>query len=561
MTVAMNLATIQHHSYLKSGVVNVGVQVGTPLAPVTEYVAPAQVPPVFSTTTVTTDLVYPQFSSTAVVPSAPCVVGSLPPVEEFTGPVYDQVLQEHIAASEFTEKFAEFPVVQEQVIVQEIPGVVAPLPPIEEFAGPVYNLLHQEQFAAGVTLENLVGFPVVQEQVLVQTIPEVVDSLPPVQQFTGSGFFHVHHEHIAAVPAVTEFFPLSDERGSRPPCLGEPRRPQEQVQRHTMEQLADVAPMVPSLAVPEPQMVDQLVAMVKHVDSAVPEQIIAVLTISWPSRFPRTVLCEPQKAEQLVEVPVPAPLLQRLGSLGGDLQAHGSYVAWWLRMAPAPFEGNHRQPRAVYKYWARTSSTPLVPRSLCSSSSTEWWQSVVAAVFNSCAQCKLCSFGEFGVNCSDKFQQFLVGCERPCDPRCSVRQWIQILRQLGILLEEFLDFYVNGYTRLLRSILVLLFPVNEVAALVVDTGSGLFSTGFAGKNAPRAVFRTIAFTQNGEVCTVFCFDRLFSLDIISPNPLFCSIFSCAQSPLVDFLGALDDEEFFVVEGSGVAGSPGVSTPR
>ena len=56
--------------------------------------------------------------------------------------------------------------------------------------------------------------------------------------------------------------------------------------------------------------------MVKHVDSVVPEQIIAVPKISWPSRFPRTVLCEPQKAEQLVEVPVPAPLLQRLGPAG-----------------------------------------------------------------------------------------------------------------------------------------------------------------------------------------------------------------------------------------------------
>ena len=37
--------------------------------------------------------------------------------------------------------------------------------------------------------------------------------------------------------------------------------------------------------------------------------------------------------------------------------------------------------------------------------------------------------GSAGVNCSDKFQQFLIGCERPCDPaaktflgaRCSVR--------------------------------------------------------------------------------------------------------------------------------------------
>ena len=91
---------------------------GSPLAPVAEYVAPALVPPVYSTTTVTTGLVYPQFSSTAVVPSAPCVVGSLPPVEEFIEPVYDHVHQEHIAASELTEKSAEFPVVQEQVIVQ-----------------------------------------------------------------------------------------------------------------------------------------------------------------------------------------------------------------------------------------------------------------------------------------------------------------------------------------------------------------------------------------------------------------------------------------------------------
>ena len=54
MAVAMNLATIQHHSFLKSGVVNVGVQPGSPLTPVTEYVAPPLVPPVYSTTTVTT---------------------------------------------------------------------------------------------------------------------------------------------------------------------------------------------------------------------------------------------------------------------------------------------------------------------------------------------------------------------------------------------------------------------------------------------------------------------------------------------------------------------------
>ena len=35
--------------------------------------------------------------------------------------------------------------------------------------------------------------------------------------------------------------------------------------------------------------------------------------------------------------------------------------------------------------------------------------------------------------------------------------------------------------------------------------------------------------------------------------MFCSIFSCPQAPPGDFLGALDDEEFFVVEGSGGGG--------
>ena len=47
MAVAMNLATIQHHSYMKSAVVDVGVQVRSPLAPVSApvfgYLAPAPV--------------------------------------------------------------------------------------------------------------------------------------------------------------------------------------------------------------------------------------------------------------------------------------------------------------------------------------------------------------------------------------------------------------------------------------------------------------------------------------------------------------------------------------
>ena len=197
-----------------------------------------------------------------------------------------------------------FTVVREQVIVQAIPEVVDPLPPIEEITGPVYNLLHQKQFAAGETPENLVEIPVVQEQVIVQAIPEVVGSLPPGQQFTGPGFFHVHHEHIAAVPAVTEFFPSSDdegdaERGSQPLCLGEPRGPQDRVQQRTVEQLAEVVPMVQILDIPESQGVEQLVDVLRFVDALVPvaEQVIEV---------PKIIL-DPQLAEQSVAVPTPFP--------------------------------------------------------------------------------------------------------------------------------------------------------------------------------------------------------------------------------------------------------------
>ena len=76
------------------------------------------------------------------------------------------------------------------------------------------------------------------------------------------------------------------------------------------------------------------------------------------------------------------------------------------------------------------------------------------------------------------------------------------------------------------------------------------------------MFPTIALSQHGEVCSVDASvaEQFFfaNLDIISMSPLYSAVFfSCPQTPLGDFLGALDNEEFFVVEGSGVAGSPGV----
>ena len=71
----------------------------------------------------------------------------------------------------------------------------------------------------------------------------------------------------------------------------------------------------------------------------------------------------------------------------------------------------------------------------------------------------------------------------------------------GRRLEEFLGFLRDSVDSALE--------VNSRPALLSswprsssEHGSGLIKTGFAGIDAPRAVFPTIAFTQNGKVCTV-----------------------------------------------------------
>ena len=168
--------------------VDVGVQVGSPLAPVTEYVAPASVPPVYTTTAVTAgdnsemfSLVCPHISSTAVEPVAPRVVVSLPPVEMFSAPVYDQVHQELVASSEMTENFAEIPVVHEHVIVQDIPEVIVPLPPAQEFSAPVYGQVHQ--VFVGMRPERLVDARGPQR--CVRTVPSVGAPILAVQSLRG----------------------------------------------------------------------------------------------------------------------------------------------------------------------------------------------------------------------------------------------------------------------------------------------------------------------------------------------------------------------------------------
>ena len=105
------------------------------------------------------------------------------------------------------------------------------------------------------------------------------------------------------------FFKLYDEEDA----MWGPRGPQERVQRHSVEQIADCAPMVQILNIPVPSVVlggvqDQIVQRIVElafVDDT--EQEIAVPKISSPARSPpRGVLPSTQMVEQLVDVPVPS---------------------------------------------------------------------------------------------------------------------------------------------------------------------------------------------------------------------------------------------------------------
>ena len=108
-------------------------------------------------------------------------------------------------------------------------------------------------------------------------------------------------------PPQPVLFSLYDEEpsGRRPASLAEPPRPQERVPRHTVEQMADVAPMVQILDAPVPQTVDKLHDVLQFFDrlSAVPEPVIEVPKIYTDDVPMSAVFRATQLAEQLVEVP------------------------------------------------------------------------------------------------------------------------------------------------------------------------------------------------------------------------------------------------------------------
>ena len=176
---------------------------------------------------------------------------------------------------------------------------------------------------------------------------------PPLPQAAGAQHFAMDVDEVLAAG------------GSRPDRLAPVSGPQERVLRHTVEQAGDVVPGLPALDALVPQMVDKLEDVLKIVDLFVPAQEIEVPRISSPScPPPRRVLPVPQLAEQLVDVPLPAAGVVRAGVYGLRCQWPGLVTHLGLHGTnllapghrPRPVEhraGDHRQPRAVHKYWAR----------------------------------------------------------------------------------------------------------------------------------------------------------------------------------------------------------------
>ena len=105
----------------------------------------------------------------------------------------------------------------------------------------------------------------------------------------------------------------------------------DRVQRHILEQTVVSALGLQILDVPMPQMGDQLVDVFKIIDTSLPvsaEQVIEVPKIFLQDTFPqRSVLRQPQLAEQLVEVPSVSPsscvIQQHSVEQTDDIPVHG----------------------------------------------------------------------------------------------------------------------------------------------------------------------------------------------------------------------------------------------
>ena len=152
---------------------------------------------------------------------------------------------------------------------------------------------------------------------------------------------------------------VSELGGSRPDRLFAVSGPQERVQRHTVEQMADGAPVLPMLGALVPLVAEQPVEVLKILDNSLPdvEQVIEVPKIFSDDIPSRSSVSEPQLAEQLVEVPdriygLAVIAVRTLGWEAAAALSRRLLLAYRHFHHPVdPSGGRHRHARAGYKYW------------------------------------------------------------------------------------------------------------------------------------------------------------------------------------------------------------------
>ena len=130
-----------------------------------------------------------------------------------------------------------------------------------------------------------------------------------------------------------ELFSLEEEPGGGLPApLSEVAGRQGKVERHVVEDLGELAPLVQIFDLPVPQTVDFVADALRILDRPMAERVIEVPKISCSPCPSRSLIPEPQSAEQLVEVPtvlsplriaeqnvgIPVPRGRGQGSLPGQ---------------------------------------------------------------------------------------------------------------------------------------------------------------------------------------------------------------------------------------------------
>ena len=132
-------------------------------------------------------------------------------------------------------------------------------------------------------------------------------------------------------PGTQHFF-LDDDSvpelgGSLPDRLADVR-PQERVQRRTVEQIVDSMLVVPLLHTCVPQVVDSVVEVLKILDNSLPdvEQVTEVPKISLHKVPQLSSLLEPQVVEQLVDVSVPESVILARGRDAAGI----TWFYWWM---------------------------------------------------------------------------------------------------------------------------------------------------------------------------------------------------------------------------------------